>query len=386
MDYILDPDTDISKHCMQDILGTITTKKSLTKLLMEAVLEHLKNRGVEYFIAGNGITYSSRNGEGVTNHREGETAIIMGLSSMDLRQKRVIVNGNDVDLFVLLLAHYTHINCLEIHMKSLKGYTSMTSVYNFLGHNVASALLPFHALTGCDVTGKFSGRSKEFWAGKFLDNRLNNTFIVALLSLHTCQLENVVGELSKFICQSYCPKNTPKRITNNLVETRYFLYKKFSSETSKLPPSPGAFLQHLKRACCPLVVWESANLSVTRTVDHLAYGWKMDGELLMPVCTVDSIAPEEIVELVSCNCGGDCSKGWCTCKKNGVPCTDFCGCGDECQNTDAPPTNAALNADNGDEEDEDADECTAEELEELEILLEEVEEVVEMNVEMDEFE
>ena len=285
LDYIIEPDTDISKRCMQDILGTITTKKSLTKLLMEAVREHLQNRGVEYFLAGNGITYASE-GEGVTNHKEGETAIILGLSSLGLCQIRVLVIGNDVDLFVLLLAHYNHINCPDIYMKSSKGFTSISSVY------CASALLPFHALTGCDVTGKFSGRSKDFWAGKFLEYRWNNDFIQALLSLHTCQLESCIDEISKFICHSYCPKNTPKRITNSLVETRYHLYKKFSSETSKLPPSPGALLEHLKRACCPLVVRESANLPMTRTINHLENGWEMDGELLMPVCTLDSIAPE----------------------------------------------------------------------------------------------
>ena len=41
------------------------------------------------------------------------TAIIMGLLTMDLLQKRVVVLGNDVELFVLLLAHYQKINCTE---------------------------------------------------------------------------------------------------------------------------------------------------------------------------------------------------------------------------------------------------------------------------------
>ena len=103
--------------------------------------EILKNRGVEYFISGNGLTFSSCSGEGTTNHNEGETAIIMGLSSMKLQGKRVVVYGNDVDLFVLLLSHYNNIDCLELHMKSLAGYTSITAVHSFLGSDVASSLL-----------------------------------------------------------------------------------------------------------------------------------------------------------------------------------------------------------------------------------------------------
>ena len=44
-----------------------------------------------------------------------------------------------------------------------------------------------------------------------------------------------------------------------------------------------------------------------------------------------------LVTLVSCNCNGECSKNQCTCKKNNVACTGFCGCGDRCVNTDMHP-------------------------------------------------
>ena len=68
----------------------------------------------------------------------------------------------------------------------------------------------------------------------------------------------------------------------------------------------------------------------------------------MPVCSKDDIAPKELIDLVSCNCNGDCSKGRCTCKKNSVACTDFCGCGEECQNT-VSPSGGSLNVDDCEE-------------------------------------
>ena len=191
---------------------------------------------------------------------------------MDLKKKRVVVYGNDVDLFVLLLAHYNNIDCMDLQMKTLNGYTSLTSILNFFGHRVLLALLVLHALTGCDVTGKFSSKSKEFWTKLFLAERNNCSLVDVLLSLHNCDFDKVINELEKFICRGYCPKSTTQRITSSLVETRYFLYKKFSSETNKLPPTPGAFLQHLKRACCQLVIWFLANLPMTQTVDHLTHG------------------------------------------------------------------------------------------------------------------
>ena len=85
-DYIIEPDTDLSKRCMHDILGTTT-------LLMNTVESHLKNRNIAYFIGGNGVTLSSYVGRGVTNHMEGETTIIMGSASINLQQKRVVVYG-----------------------------------------------------------------------------------------------------------------------------------------------------------------------------------------------------------------------------------------------------------------------------------------------------
>ena len=62
-------------------------------------------------------------------------------------------------------------------MKALDEYTSVTSVYNFYGHEVASALLSFHALTGSGITGKFSRKSKEFFTKTFLAERTHRNLI-----------------------------------------------------------------------------------------------------------------------------------------------------------------------------------------------------------------
>ena len=98
-DYSIEPDTDLTKRCMQDIFGTTATKKSLTTLLMNASKIHLQNRNVGYFSAGNGVSFSSFPCDMANNYSEGETAIILGLSTVFLSGKRVVVYGSDVDLF-----------------------------------------------------------------------------------------------------------------------------------------------------------------------------------------------------------------------------------------------------------------------------------------------
>ena len=66
---------------------------------------------------------------------------------------------------------------------------------------------------------------------------------------------------------------------------------------------------------------------------------------LMPLHTHNNTAFKGLVELVSY---GDCSRSWCTCKKNNVSCTDLGRCGDKYQNTSAtlPPSAFNDNDDN----------------------------------------
>ena len=113
-DYLIEPDTDLSKRCMRDILGT---KISLTTLLIKAVERHLEMKNIAYFIAGNSVIRSSFADTGTTNHTEGETAIIMGLSVCPISESLFVEIC--VDLFVLHLVQYGNINCSELFMKTL---------------------------------------------------------------------------------------------------------------------------------------------------------------------------------------------------------------------------------------------------------------------------
>ena len=118
---------------------------------------------------------------------------------------------------------------------------------------------------------------------------------------------------------------------------------------------------------------------MTMTIDPLCNGWELnkDGHL-MPVCTHDNIAPEGLIELVSCNCQGDCTKGRCTCQKSSTNCTDLCGCGDICMNTDVCLPTSANDMDDEDEERMDeVNEYNEDEVEELHQYLQELDDLEE---------
>ena len=59
--------------------------------------------GNEFFVDGNGVTHFSQNGDGITNHREGDTSIMMGLCSLESSEKWGFFCGNDFVVMTCLL-------------------------------------------------------------------------------------------------------------------------------------------------------------------------------------------------------------------------------------------------------------------------------------------
>ena len=56
--------------------------------------------------------------------------------------------------------------CLFIHL--VKGKVDIKHLCQKLGNDTSKALLSLHALTGSDTTGKFEGKSKQFWFRRFM--------------------------------------------------------------------------------------------------------------------------------------------------------------------------------------------------------------------------
>ena len=246
-------------------------------------------------------------------YEEGDSLIIyilaFALSNMqfDVRNTRVLVCSNDTDVFCLLLSHLKHLPCNKMLMKwSQEQYIDISVIFEDLGKLSCSALLGFHAFTGCDTVEKFTGISKEKWTKLFLS--LDEPILKALTNF-----KNIIDStnwecLERFVCNGYLPKGCK---IENLEDARWHVFcnktrnkKKSAKKLSeanmmKLPPTTGSLFQHTLRAIVQYRVWTQASEAIISNADPNEHGWIYEHEKYHAVSTEDSIAPESVV--VSCN-------------------------------------------------------------------------------------
>ena len=61
-------------------------------------------------------------------------------------------------------------------------------------------------------------------------------------------------------------------------------------------------------------------------------GWKIvNGQLKIDWNDLP-LAPDAVLELLSCSCNKECANNRCSCFNNGLLCTDVCNCTDVCEN------------------------------------------------------
>ena len=274
-------ETDIERVSMSELLASNTTKKSLTELLMPQVIKHMKEQNADYVVAGNCKTYWSLNGqidEEENDHEEADSLMIRCLKlANDVMTTNIVkVYSSDTDVFLLLLSHSDKINCQSLFMCLVKGNVDIKLLCEKLGNDTSKALLTLHALTGCDTTGKFEGKSKQFWFRRFLAIDQHNTNLVKELADFQESNEST-GEIESFICRGYLyrsNKDAQRKVyeTAALNVTRYSLFTKKQLEGEKLPPTKNAFKYHLSRAHFQLSIWSSACNFRVNYLDPLYYG------------------------------------------------------------------------------------------------------------------
>ena len=95
------------------------------------------------------------------------------------RVKMDIVSSRDTDDLLILVSHIPIAQCEHLWMMSgtskKRCYIQIDAVFNNLPQSLYTALLPFHALTGCDTTSYFANHKQSSWkVFKVHHNLLNN--------------------------------------------------------------------------------------------------------------------------------------------------------------------------------------------------------------------
>ena len=329
--YHITSSSNLSKLSMKDLLCHNSSKQSLSILLLESLATHLNSKSVNYALAGNARTICSFRELSGNNHKEGNTLIPYLLSVVPVQQNKAVVYATGTDIFVLLMRFRSRLPFQQIFLQtSFDECIDSDIIHKFLGEKRATALLSLHGITGCDTSGKFNYKSKEHWVKHFVKNSNDDDLLESLIDL---QIRFKYSEvLEKFICNGYLRSKTT---VTTLEKARWTLFKRSSAESQKLPPTRGAFEKHLQRSFVQINTWANACVAIIPVLDPLQFGWKREGNMYFPETTDDDIAPCSVINLISCQCKYKCHKR-CGCCTNGLVCTDFCNCGDTCENTDPP--------------------------------------------------
>ena len=204
--YDINSSISLSKVTINDLLGHIKTKRSLTQFLIASCKNYFVVLDtVSLIVSGNGETCSA---ESVlsNNHEEGDTLIIHCLCAEYLEGKTVVVHASDTDIFVLLVRHLNEIDCKQLYMQlNPTESIDITAVSQVLNIDVSNALMSIHCITGCDTVGKFAGKSKEKWTKEFLKLSPSSEIIKALIRFQYEDNGDTIDLLEQFICSVYQP-------------------------------------------------------------------------------------------------------------------------------------------------------------------------------------
>jgi hypothetical protein len=229
-----------------------------------------------------------------------------------------------------LIYHYSNIPQETFFWTGANKFRRSISIKNLravLGDQKSSAILGMHAITGSDVVGKFSGRSKDSAFKIF--NSASTTVLdgLAMLGEPGFDVEEDFANLESFICLLYrSPYST-------LGQSRWFLFSNKQKQDATLPPTKAAAIQHVLRAHHQTMIWKTATSAFPELVDPSDCGWKVIENQYTPIFTTNPSAPEDILRLAKCSCTKGCKTNRCSCRTEQLVCTDLCGCSlYECSN------------------------------------------------------
>ena len=184
---------------MTELLFSNVTKRS--------IIEYMKELNVNYVVTGNHKTYWSLNGQTSQEENDQEEADTLMMRCLKLDSDTVHTNvvnvySADTDVFFLLLSHSNKLNCSSLFICLVKGWFDIKLLHSVLGDDTSKALLSLHALTGCDSTGKFEGKSKQFWFKRFLTIEQNDSKLKEELVNFQTSMESP-EVIESFVCRCY---------------------------------------------------------------------------------------------------------------------------------------------------------------------------------------
>lgn len=335
--YRITDSTHITKVPLKRLISHTKTKKELAAYLAKKTLEYAEIQGKQIVVAWGSECQATHKDVShlQSNHEEADTKIILhAVDASSSGAKEVCIHSPDTDVLVLAIRRIQNMcdNTFFVtgrppNKRSIK----LKPIAEAIGPVKTAALPAFHAITGSDITGSFSGKGKLACWKAFEDADVSVTDALARLGTDALPDDEVKTGIEKFVCQVYQPKTN----ITTVQELRWLLFRKKQAQSDRLPPTRAALHQAILRAHYQMLVWNNDIIPNPELPSPEGYGWAMENDQWVPVMTSLQPAPKEVLELVKCACLKDrCSTNRCKCRKAGLRCTDLCSCcdNDDCNN------------------------------------------------------
>lgn len=285
------------------------------------------------------------------HHADGDADLLIVKKTIEsaARQNTVLI-ADDTDLLVLLLYHATDTQ-YNIFLKpepkkqSLKSPRTwdINAARSLLGGDVCDNILFIHSILGCDTTSRPFGIGKKTALVKI---RKDVSFLEqAKVFMRSDSTKEDVIKAGEAALVSVYNGGICEPI-NDLRIRRF--YDKTTSSTAAvqphtLPPTAAATKTHSLRVYQQVQVWKGEE----DRVPPENWGWHVSDGKMMPIMTDLPAAPQELLEIIRCNCKSGCHTMRCTCKKNGMDCSMACG---ECRGVCANLTTTTVESDSDSEQ------------------------------------
>ena len=243
---------------------------------------------------------------------------------------RILVKTVDSDVVAIALSAFDRIYglqelWLELGVgKNLK-YIPIHETATSLGPQMSTAYLFFHSFSGCDTTSSIQGKGKV----SFYETWKKMPSITPVFE----RLSASVGDVSKeetdlieqFVVNMYCSTFDDTKVN----DVRGYFFTTRGKAIENIPPTSAALKEHIKRAIFQVRRWYNCLDAFREEQDPLNWGWIKEKDKFLPVWS--SLPELANVTKVLIRCGHtNCKLGRCKCKRNGLRCTDLCGCQGKC--------------------------------------------------------
>ena len=229
--------------------------------------------------------------------------------------------SDDTDVFVLLVYRTSRMRVVaKIQMEKWNGdVLDMNETVQRLGPRKCSQLFGIHALSGCDTVSYPFGKGKKTEL-----NLLDMSGLDQVLDQPGATHAQLQETAYTFFLPLYGQKGCT---TMNDARAHSYLGHKKPPPLKKFPPTDANLQLHVLRAHLQMLLWKAADQrdppEEARNIAN--FGWNIEGSAITPAVSTAPVAPQALLDVVSCSCTAECkacSGTRCSCNRAGASCTD----------------------------------------------------------------